>query len=119
MLNFAGCDGYLTPFQSLVNAVNGLAEAITLLDPMSDCPALDRLEQCCAAAMTPGQLTQTMAELLACLTQAVASGGGGVTCGTADPTEPPTGNCGIYYRKDTGDTWLWNSATSTWDKIID
>lgn len=45
--------------------------------------------------------------------------GGGVQYGTVVPTAAPPGGSGTYYRTDTGDFWVWNPVTATWDALID
>jgi hypothetical protein len=48
------------------------------------------------------------------LLDAIVAGGGiggaGVTCGTTDPVDPPSGSCGLYYRTDTGALFIWDGA---------
>lgn len=71
--------------------------------------------QCIACGIPPGM---QVAVLISLLSQAVSGGGlAGVTCSAAsDPVDPPTGTCGIFYRKDTGATWIWDGAA--WKSVI-
>ena len=115
MPSYTGCDtGCLTEYQRLVNTVNSMAEL--LASTMPDCPALEKLETCCANSLMQGQLSQILAELIACLSE--SAGSGGILCGTSDPTDPPGVDCAKYYRIDTGEEWNWNATTSSWDKIL-
>lgn len=51
-----------------------------------------------------------------------AGGGGassGVTCSpSSDPSGTPTGNCGLWVRLDTGQAWVYNSTSSTWNLLL-
>jgi hypothetical protein len=43
-------------------------------------------------------------------------GGGGVTCGAADPVAAPTGTCGLYFKTSNGTLWAWTGAA--WLELI-
>lgn len=83
----------------------------------TDAQSLMNEVKCLMCKITPGALPYA---ILAALCSILTGGGlgGGVLYGTADPTDAPPGDSGIYYRTDTGGVWIWNSATATWDSII-
>jgi hypothetical protein len=87
------------------------------------------------AAMTPAEIAEA-AKCYSCvpnkqdailyLLEAInANGGGGggggsgVTCSAAsDPSGTPTGNCGIWVRLDTGQMWVYNSGSASWNLLL-
>lgn len=68
-------------------------------------------------ACIPQNLQMPVLIYLACaIANGGTGGGGGVLCGTVNPTDAPTGTCGIYYRTDTGEVWVWDGAV--WQQIL-
>jgi len=119
MPSILGCStDCLTPFQRLVVEVETIADFLETYMP--DCEALHKLDTCCAASMTPGQLGVILTELIECLvTWAGTIGGGGILCGTDDPpTDDPGVTCAKYYNTANGKEWNWNDGAGTWDATI-
>jgi hypothetical protein len=65
--------------------------------------------------------TQLLAISVRLLCLILAGGGGGagtgcVECGDVNPTIAPSSGCCLYYRRDNGAVWFWNSAA--WIPLI-
>lgn len=71
---------------------------------------------CLLCKLSPGMVPYAILASLIAIGNSGA--GGGVVYGTANPTDPPVGDSGMYYRTDTYNLWVWNSATATWDQLI-
>lgn len=86
------------------------------------------------SAMTPAEISNA-STCYACipdkqaatlyLLEAIYSGGGGggassgVTCSaSSNPSGTPTGNCGLWVRLDTGEMWVYNSGTASWNQLL-
>lgn len=99
-----------------------LRQILLATDPMADTSvngllAAANCYNSCAGSPGLMQLLE-----LALLRQIVdgggVGGGGGVTYGTSDPVAAPAGDSGFFYRTDTFQLWVWNSATASWDPLI-
>lgn len=71
---------------------------------------------CLMCKLSPGMVPYAM--LAAVIAIGNSGTGGGVLYGTTNPVDAPLGDSGMYYRTDTFQLWVWNSATSTWDALI-
>ncbi len=74
----------------------------------------------CFWGLTTPQLaviqTQLLCEILS------AGGAGGVGCllcsANADPVVAPVCDCALFYRRDNGTMWYWDTGTGTWVPLI-
>jgi hypothetical protein len=92
-----------------------LAAAINISNgmPVPTNPNELMAQAACLRCIPEGLLPYAILEALR-----TGGGGGGVTYGTSNPVAAPAGDSGMYYRTDTFQLWVWNSATATWDALI-
>ena len=72
----------------------------------------------CYTCVPPGNWHLLELALLKSISDGGGVGGGGVLYGTTDPTDAPASGSGSYYNTTSGEFWVWNSATSSWDQLI-
>lgn len=94
-----------------------LCQILQAANPMATCDPAALLEsaKCFAGCASPAQLmliqTQLLCEILAVGGGGGGGGGSGVTClDASDPVDAPTTGCGIAYRKDNGNIFIWDGA---------
>lgn len=69
----------------------------------------------CFTCLSPYQIQVIQTQLLC---EILVRGGHSqdtcLSCGTTDPTDPATCDCSIYYNKNTGEFWYWDSDGEVW-----
>lgn len=76
--------------------------------------------QCVDHCVPAGMRASVIANLLNTIEENGGAGGSGsVLCSAnSDPVAAPAGDCGIFYRLDVGQVWLWNAGTASWNLIL-
>lgn len=116
LLNDAACFACLQNAPGMLELVKTslLCRILQALDPMATCDVQSLLnDAACFSCLqnAPGMLDIIQAQLLCNISEAISGGGAsGITCGTEDPTEAPSGTCGVYYRTDTGAVFIWDGS---------
>ncbi len=114
ILYSARCFGGLTPFQLALVQV-GLLCRILNGGPVPECDAQEILSSAsCFSCLSPGQLMIIQTQLLCEILQGGGTSSACLECGTVNPTVAATSDCCIYYRRDTGAFWFWDSVGATW-----
>ena len=120
LLYAARCFGGLTAFQlQLINAAL-LCQILSDSPTPVTCDAQELLNAAgCFSCLTPMQLQIIQTQLLCEILNGGGTGGGAcLECGTVNPTVAATSDCCIYYRRDTGAFWFWDSVGATWIMFI-
>lgn len=111
----ASCFACLTMDQLQLVIAALLCQLLKTANPMASCDVATLLAsaRCFEGCTTPTQLMLIQTQLLCeILNNGGTPGGSGVTClDASDPVDPPAGNCGIAYRKDTGSIWIWDGTS--------
>lgn len=73
-------------------------------------------QACIPAGMAPFVAIGLLNEI------SIGGGGGGssgVTCSPSSaPSGTPTGNCGLWIKLDSGNMWVYNSGSASWDQLF-
>jgi hypothetical protein len=106
-----------------VNELALLCEILQALNPMASCDTqtlLDRAQ--CFSCLQTTQIDILKLQLLCDISASIggSTGGGGMTCGAADPVNPPTDPtaCSLYANTTNNSLWYWNNATAAWVALI-
>lgn len=93
-----------------------LRQILLALNPMADTSTNALLETVgCYNCLLPGQQTLIGLALLKQIVDGGLGAGGGVTYGTVNPTTAPVNDSGLYYNTTSGEVWIWNPITASWD----
>lgn len=122
LLNTSKCFACLTPYQLELVKTALLCQILQISNPMATCDAQTLLDNAkCLKCLTPGQLALIQTQLLCEIMSAGGTGGGSgnVLCSqSSNPVSAPTGDCALYYRRDNGNLWYWDSALAQWILLI-
>lgn len=113
LLSQASCFACLAADQLQMVIASLLCQILKAANPMANCDVSTLLQEakCFQSCTAPAQLLLIQTQLLCNIWAAGGGMGAGlILCGTADPVDPPTGNCAIYYRTDTGAIWIWDGS---------
>lgn len=122
LLNVGKCFACLTPYQLELVKTALLCQILQNSNPVATCDAQTLLNSAkCLECLTTAQLaliqTQLLCEILG--SGGVGGGTGSVLCSQAsDPVTAPTGDCGLFYRRDNGNLWYWDSVLAQWILLI-
>lgn len=117
LLDEVRCYECLAPGQWQLLKLALLKQILLATDPMADTSVNTLLEAVkCYTCLSPGIWMLLELALLQQIANGGGAGGGGVTCGAADPVAAPSGTCGMYFRTDTQTLWAWDGAA--WVELI-
>jgi hypothetical protein len=96
-----------------------LCQQLKAINPMASCDASSLLQSACNNKLECLENRQVWIVIAQLLCEILIAGGGSgnscITCGTTDPVDPPTCDCAIHYRTDTGSFFVW---TGVWQPIL-
>lgn len=100
-----------------------LCRILKALDPVATCNVSELLSEAqCFLCLSPQQWELIKLQLLCNISDSIGGsiGGGGMTCGVADPVNPPADptTCSLYANTTANSLWYWNNATAAWVPLI-
>lgn len=121
LLDTANCFSCLTePQLSLIKA-SLLCQILKLSNPMANCDPQSLLDSAkCFECLTPYQLHVVVTQLLCEILNAGGTGGSGcLLCSqSTNPVNTPACDCALFYRRDNGNMWFWDSTLGQWILLI-
>lgn len=111
----------LTGYQLALISTSLLCKILQNSNPVATCDVSSLLNDArCFECLTPYQNALIQSQLLCEILNAGGSSGAGcLLCSAAsNPVNPPTCDCALFYRRDTGAMWFWDVGLGQWVLLI-
>lgn len=100
-----------------------LCNILQALDPMAQCDIQALINSgACYIDLSPEVRDSIQTQLLCDIREAIGSGQQTcLLCGTEDPTETPSCDCALYYKRlpdGNQELWFWDVDTASWVQSI-
>lgn len=119
-VELAKCFSCLNSKQLMEVRLAILCKILQLSNPMAECDVTTLLNDSrCFTCLDNKQMMMVQTQLLCEILAAGGAGGSScLLCGDVNPTDTPDCTCALYYNRQTGSFWYWDTGTSTWVELI-